>query len=100
MKVALVGQPNSGKSTLFNAVAGYRSLTSNFAGTTVEYTLLLAFELRDQLSKAGFKVSLTRTTDASGSYRVANYDSLGNTLTRISYSSGGTALAKAAYDGQ
>ena len=29
-----------------------------------EYTLLLAFELRDQLSKAGFKVSLTRTTDA------------------------------------
>ena len=39
MKVALVGQPNSGKSTLFNAAAGYRSLTSNFAGTTVEYTL-------------------------------------------------------------
>ena len=38
MKVALVGQPNSGKSTIFNAVAGYRSLTSNFAGTTVEYT--------------------------------------------------------------
>ena len=37
MKIALVGQPNSGKSTLFNAVAGYRSLTSNFAGTTVEY---------------------------------------------------------------
>ena len=38
MKIALVGQPNSGKSTLFNSVAGYRSLTSNFAGTTVEYT--------------------------------------------------------------
>ena len=38
MKVALVGQPNCGKSTLSNAVAGYRSLTSNFAGTTVEYT--------------------------------------------------------------
>jgi ferrous iron transporter FeoB len=38
VKVALVGQPNCGKSTLFNAVAGYRSLTSNFPGTTVEYT--------------------------------------------------------------
>jgi len=37
VRIALVGQPNSGKSTLFNAVAGYRSLTSNFAGTTVEY---------------------------------------------------------------
>ncbi len=38
MRIALAGQPNSGKSTFFNAVAGYRSLTSNFAGTTVEYT--------------------------------------------------------------
>jgi ferrous iron transport protein B len=38
VRIALIGQPNSGKSTLFNAVAGYRSLTSNFAGTTVEYT--------------------------------------------------------------
>jgi ferrous iron transport protein B len=37
VRIALIGQPNSGKSTLFNAVAGYRSLTSNFAGTTVEY---------------------------------------------------------------
>jgi ferrous iron transport protein B len=38
VKIALVGQPNSGKSTIFNALAGYRSLTSNFSGTTVEYT--------------------------------------------------------------
>ncbi len=38
MRILLIGQPNSGKSTLFNAVVGYRSLTSNFAGTTVEYT--------------------------------------------------------------
>jgi ferrous iron transport protein B len=36
--VALAGQPNCGKSTLFNAVAGYRSATGNFAGTTVRLT--------------------------------------------------------------
>ena len=38
LKIVLVGQPNCGKSTIFNRVAGYRSVTSNFAGTTVEYT--------------------------------------------------------------
>ena len=36
IRVALVGQPNSGKSTLFNAIAGYRAVASNFPGTTVE----------------------------------------------------------------
>jgi len=36
--VALVGQPNCGKSTLFNQLAGYKSLSANFPGATVEYT--------------------------------------------------------------
>ncbi|MCL6481343.1 MAG: 50S ribosome-binding GTPase, partial [Firmicutes bacterium] len=35
LHVVLIGQPNCGKSTLFNAVAGYRSATGNFSGTTV-----------------------------------------------------------------
>jgi ferrous iron transport protein B len=34
----LVGQPNCGKSTLFNEVAGYKSITSNFPGATVSFT--------------------------------------------------------------
>lgn len=34
--MALVGQPNSGKSTLFNGIVGYRAVASNFPGTTVE----------------------------------------------------------------
>ncbi|HOT97174.1 MAG TPA: ferrous iron transport protein B [bacterium] len=37
-RIILLGQPNSGKSTIFNKVAGYRSITTNFPGVTVEYT--------------------------------------------------------------
>jgi len=36
--VVFIGQPNCGKSTLFNAVAGLKAVTSNFPGTTVEHT--------------------------------------------------------------
>jgi len=34
--VALVGNPNTGKSTLFNALTGYRQRVANYPGTTVE----------------------------------------------------------------
>ena len=33
----LVGQPNAGKSTFFNALSGYKALTGNFPGATVSY---------------------------------------------------------------
>lgn len=35
--VALVGNPNAGKTSLFNRLTGLRAHTANFAGTTVEY---------------------------------------------------------------
>ena len=35
-RVALLGNPNTGKSTLFNALTGMRQKVGNFAGVTVE----------------------------------------------------------------
>ena len=36
-RIALIGQPNCGKSTIFNHLVGYKANTSNLPGTTVEY---------------------------------------------------------------
>jgi len=36
--VIFIGQPNCGKSTLFNAIAGLKADTSNFPGTSIEHT--------------------------------------------------------------
>jgi len=36
MRVALIGNPNTGKSTLFNALSGLRVRTGNYPGVTVE----------------------------------------------------------------
>jgi ferrous iron transport protein B len=39
MIIAFIGQPNCGKSTIFNYFSGYKAIVSNFPGTTVKYTL-------------------------------------------------------------
>ncbi len=36
-QIALVGNPNAGKTSLFNRLTGMRAHTANFAGTTVEH---------------------------------------------------------------
>jgi ferrous iron transport protein B len=36
MRVAVIGPPNSGKTTLFNRITGLRQKVANFPGVTVE----------------------------------------------------------------
>lgn len=40
--IALVGSPNTGKTTIFNALTGLRAQTANYSGTTVEKKIGLA----------------------------------------------------------
>ena len=61
MRFALIGQPNCGKSTLFNQVAGYKAETGNFSGTTVTYT-------ESKVRVAGEVVELV---DLPGTYSLA-----------------------------
>ncbi len=62
--LALVGQPNCGKSTLFNAVAGFRAHTANFPGTTVSRT--------EATASAGAR--RFRIVDLPGTYSLSAHD--------------------------
>ncbi len=64
LRIALVGQPNCGKSTLFNHLVGYKANTSNLPGTTVEY-------LKSEALVAGQRVELV---DLPGTYSLLPID--------------------------
>lgn len=56
--IIFIGQPNCGKSTLFNAIAGLKAVTSNFPGTTVKHTH----------SKVHIKERIINIIDLPGTY--------------------------------
>ena len=64
LRIALVGQPNCGKSTLFNHLVGYKANTSNLPGTTVEF-------LKSEALVAGQRVELV---DLPGTYSLLPID--------------------------
>lgn len=64
IKVAIVGQPNCGKSTFFTAVSGYYVESGNFPGTTISFT-------ETKLSYKGKKI---RLLDLPGIYSINSYD--------------------------
>lgn len=61
MKFLLIGQPNCGKSTLFNQVCGYKAETGNFTGTTVTFTE----------SRVRLKGEVVGLVDLPGTYTLA-----------------------------
>jgi ferrous iron transport protein B len=64
MRIALAGQPNCGKSTIFNALAGYKAVTANFPGKTVQYTL----------SRVIFEGKTFEVVDLPGIYSLTSMD--------------------------
>lgn len=64
LRIALIGQPNCGKSTLFNHLVGYKANTSNLPGTTVEY-------LRSEARVAGHHLEVI---DLPGTYSLVPLD--------------------------
>ncbi|MEJ5330789.1 MAG: ferrous iron transport protein B [Desulfobaccales bacterium] len=50
MILAFIGQPNCGKSTIFNYYSGYKAIVSNFPGTTVNYTVSRVVHAGEELT--------------------------------------------------
>ncbi len=62
--VILIGQPNCGKSTLFNSIAGPKAETSNFPGTSIKHTH----------SKVNIEGRLLNVVDLPGTYSLCPTD--------------------------
>ena len=62
--VIFIGQPNGGKSTLFNSIAGPKAETSNFPGTSIKHTH----------SRVNIEGRLVDVVDLPGTYSLCTTD--------------------------
>jgi ferrous iron transport protein B len=67
MRIALAGNPNSGKTTLFNAVTGKIEHVGNWPGVTVEKK---EGDVKKKLNKTGHKI---RVVDLPGAYSISPF---------------------------
>ncbi|MCT6880919.1 MAG: 50S ribosome-binding GTPase, partial [Snodgrassella alvi] len=64
MKIALIGNPNSGKSTLFNVLTGSRQQVGNWPGVTVER----------KIGSTQINGQSVEIVDLPGTYAIENLD--------------------------
>jgi ferrous iron transport protein B len=70
-RVALIGNPNTGKTTLFNRLCGARAKTSNFPGTTTSARIGRAIVSPSDTSRALVDPRTVEVTDLPGLYRLS-----------------------------